>query len=81
MLSILSLTGATYYTVPLAMCGGLMHFKMQPPTLDELNNEEIPHVHLSSDMLWDPSKYDETLMEQEGTPTYEEQTVYTIPRQ
>jgi hypothetical protein len=79
MLSIPSLTGSTYYTVPLTMCGGLMHFKMWPPTLDELNNEDIPHVHLSLDMPWDPSKYDEKQMEQEGTPTYEDQTVCTNP--
>jgi hypothetical protein len=49
-----------------------MHFKMRPPTLDELNNSDIPHVHLSSDMPWDPSKYDEAKTGQEETSTVED---------
>jgi hypothetical protein len=31
---------------------------MRPPTADEMADMTIPHVHLTSDMLWDPTKYD-----------------------
>jgi hypothetical protein len=34
---------------------------MRLPTNAELNDETIPHVHLTSDMLWNPSKYNDVV--------------------
>jgi hypothetical protein len=49
-------TDETFYDVELKITGGLAYFEMVPPTMEQLNDESIPHVHLTSDMPWDPSK-------------------------
>jgi hypothetical protein len=59
MIQFPSMNGETSYDLPLTIRGGLAYFKMRPPTEEELNNEAIPHVHITSDLPWDPSKYDE----------------------
>jgi hypothetical protein len=48
-----------YYGVELNIIGGLAYFQMQPSTPEQLNDESIPHVHLTSNMNWDPAKYDD----------------------
>jgi hypothetical protein len=48
-----------YYDVELNIISGLAYFQMQPPTPEQLNDETIPHVHLTSNMAWDPAKYDD----------------------
>jgi hypothetical protein len=53
-----SMNGESTYDLPLSIRGGLAYFTMRPPTAEEMNDEAIPHVHITSDMLWDPSKYD-----------------------
>jgi hypothetical protein len=57
-------TGSASYDIPLVLNGGLPYLKMCPPTQEQLNNESIPHVLLTSDMPWEPSKYDENYDEQ-----------------
>jgi hypothetical protein len=51
--------GENTYDLHLSIRGGLAYFTMRPPTAEEMNDEAIPHVHITLDMLWDPSKYDE----------------------
>ena len=41
---------------PLTMYHGLMHADVQPVQDDEW--DQLPHVHLTADMEWDPSTYD-----------------------
>jgi hypothetical protein len=48
-----------FFDVELNIVGGLAYFQMQPPTPEQLNDESIPHVHLTSEMAWDPAKYDD----------------------
>jgi hypothetical protein len=48
-----------FFDVELNIVGGLSYFKMQPPTKEQLDDVSIPHVHLTSDMDWDPAKYDD----------------------
>ena len=48
-----------FYEVELSIVGGLAYFGMQPPTQEQLDDMYIPHVHLTSDMDWDPAKYDD----------------------
>jgi hypothetical protein len=48
-----------FYNVELNIIGGLAYWQMQPPTPEQLNDESIPHVHLTSNMNWDPAKYDD----------------------
>jgi ribosomal protein L14E/L6E/L27E len=52
-------TGSASYDIPLVLNGGLPYLKMCAPTQEQLNDESIPHVLLTSDMPWEPSKYDE----------------------
>jgi hypothetical protein len=59
MIQFPSMNGESSYDLPLSIRGGLAYFTMRPPTVEELNDEAIPHVHITLDMLWDPSKYDE----------------------
>jgi hypothetical protein len=56
--SLLVLTTNSFET-DLKIIGGLAYFNMQPPTHAQLNDESIPHVTLTSDMDWDPAKYDD----------------------
>jgi hypothetical protein len=44
--------------VPMTFNGGLSYFKITLPTDEQLHNETIPHVKLTSKMLLNPSKYD-----------------------
>jgi hypothetical protein len=48
-----------FFDIDLKITGGLAYFDMQPPTREQLNNESILHVILTSDMEWDPTKYDD----------------------
>jgi hypothetical protein len=48
-----------FFDVDLHINSGLAYFHMQPPTREQLNDESIPHVMLTSDMEWDPAKYDD----------------------
>jgi hypothetical protein len=59
MIQFPSMNGESSYDLPLSIQGGLAYFTMRPPTVEELNDEAIPHVHIAPDMPWDPSKYDE----------------------
>jgi hypothetical protein len=52
-----------FYDVELNIVGSLAYFQMQPPTPEQLSDESIPHVHLTSDMNWDPANDDDA-----GTP-------------
>jgi hypothetical protein len=67
-------SNGTVFDIPLVLNGGLPYFKMVPPTQEQLADETIPRVTLTSDMPWDPSKYDEELepiqneADDEGTP-------------
>jgi hypothetical protein len=45
--------------VELNIIGSLAYVQMQPPTPEQLNDESIPHAHLTSDMNWDHAKYDD----------------------
>jgi hypothetical protein len=47
-----------FFDIDLKISSGLAYFNMQPPTHEQLNDESIPHVALTSDMEWDPAKYD-----------------------
>jgi hypothetical protein len=60
--------GSKLYDVALTIKGGLAYFAMRPPTDAELNDETIPHVHLTSDMPWNPSKYDDDVAEAPTAP-------------
>jgi len=44
------------YVIPIAIRNSLPYISMQPYTNDEWNT--LPHVILTSDLDWDPSKYD-----------------------
>ena len=46
------------YKIPLSYVSGLPYMSMRPPTLDELADDAIPQVFMTSDMSWDPSTYD-----------------------
>jgi hypothetical protein len=52
-------SAGTNFDIPLVLHGGLPYFKMTAPTQEQLNNPDIPRVTLTSDMPWDPSKYDD----------------------
>jgi hypothetical protein len=56
------------YEIPLVLNAGLPYVKMTPPTIEQLNDETTPHVLLTSDMPWDPTKYDEPDEEVPQTP-------------
>jgi hypothetical protein len=53
--------------IELKICGGLAYFDMVPPTPAQLNDPLIPHVRLTSDMQWDPSKFDDSEMDSNTT--------------
>jgi hypothetical protein len=59
MIQFPSMNRENSHDLPLSIWGGLAYFTMRPPTVEELNDEAIPHVHITSDIPWDPSKYDE----------------------
>jgi hypothetical protein len=44
-----------FFDVELNIVGGLAYFQMQPPTQEQMDDASIPHVHLTSDMEWDPA--------------------------
>jgi hypothetical protein len=48
-----------FFDVELNIVGGLAYFQMQPPTQEQMDDASIPHVHLTSDMEWNPAKYDD----------------------
>jgi hypothetical protein len=48
-----------FFDIDLTISGGLAYFNMQPPTQEQLNDETIPHVIMTSGMDWDPTKYDD----------------------
>lgn len=54
-----AMDGNSSFNVELTIAGGLPYFKQRPPTDAELNDITIPHVHLTSGMPWNPSKYDD----------------------
>jgi hypothetical protein len=47
-----------FFDIDLKINSGPAYFNMQPPTHEQLNDESILHVTLTSDMEWDPAKYD-----------------------
>ena len=51
------LTTPDGHIFPLAIKDGLCYLPMQPPTQDELDDPNMPHVILTSNSIWDPSKY------------------------
>src|SRR5210317_731003 len=52
------LTTPDGYIIPLDIKNGLPYLRMRPPTDRELSNPDIPHVVLTSDVVWDPSVLD-----------------------
>ena len=46
------------FKVPMAIQAGLPYIKMRPPTDDELNDPDIPHIDVTSPMVWDPTCLD-----------------------
>jgi hypothetical protein len=51
------------HVIPLNLKDGLFYMKMRPPTDKEY--AELEHVHLTKDIQWDPSKYDDYLADDE----------------
>ena len=52
------------YKLPLSIRQGLAYLRMRPPSDSELMN--LPHVILTSDKEWDPSKLDLEVRDKEG---------------
>ena len=46
------------FKVPMAIQSGLPYIKMRAPTDDELNDPDIPHIDVTSPMVWDPTCLD-----------------------
>ena len=51
------------HVIPLNLKDGLFYMKMRPPTDKEYAKME--HIHLTKDIQWDPSKYDDYLADDE----------------
>jgi len=52
------------HRIPLKMVGGLAYMPMRPPTDEEL--DQLPHVTMTCDKPWDPSRYDDDNSETES---------------
>jgi hypothetical protein len=59
-------SGRTVFDIPLVLNGGLAYFKMMLPMQEQLDDPNIPRVTLTSDMPWDPSKYDDEEVDAQG---------------
>jgi hypothetical protein len=67
-------SGGTNFDIPLVLNGGLPYFKMTAPTQEQLDDSNIPQVTLTSDMPWDPSKYDDKESQNGDDTNYDDET-------